>query len=391
MSGGRQSSTESTRITMVKCMENCKHIPSGVKTRGRESNVELLRIFSMLGVIILHYNNESMGGGLKFVSFGSTNYWILSVLESIFVCAVDLFILISGYFMIGTQKRNVIKPVKLIVQVIAFKLGIYLVMIVLGQASFSLSQIASALIPNNYFVILYVALYFISPYINIVLKSLNNKQLKRFIIIVVAIFSVYVTIVDVVGHLFGKEINGLSSISAYGSQDGYTIVNFILMYVIGAFIKINDDRIKKIKLNKLIVCFILLVVVSVAWSYVYKLSGITKSAVYSYCNPVVIVLAIIAFVVFQRIKLGNNRVINNFAKSCFTVFLAHSYFLGAIRIERFVCKNPFILIAHIFVSVIAIYLICWIIHCVYELVTSPIYRLIDNRIGSGTYAVTNEK
>ena len=61
-------------------MENCKHIPSGVKTRGRESNVELLRIFSMLGVIILHYNNESMGGGLKFVSFGSTNYWILSIL-----------------------------------------------------------------------------------------------------------------------------------------------------------------------------------------------------------------------------------------------------------------------------------------------------------------------
>lgn len=29
----------------------------------RQSNIELLRILAMLGVIILHYNNESIGGG----------------------------------------------------------------------------------------------------------------------------------------------------------------------------------------------------------------------------------------------------------------------------------------------------------------------------------------
>lgn len=29
----------------------------------RKSNIELLRILSMLGVIILHYNNKTIGGG----------------------------------------------------------------------------------------------------------------------------------------------------------------------------------------------------------------------------------------------------------------------------------------------------------------------------------------
>ena len=29
----------------------------------RQSNIELLRILSMLGVIILHYNNKTIGGG----------------------------------------------------------------------------------------------------------------------------------------------------------------------------------------------------------------------------------------------------------------------------------------------------------------------------------------
>ena len=32
------------------------------KRRDRESNIELLRILAMLGVIILHYNNRDMGG-----------------------------------------------------------------------------------------------------------------------------------------------------------------------------------------------------------------------------------------------------------------------------------------------------------------------------------------
>lgn len=32
------------------------------KRRDRESNIELLRILAMFGVIILHYNNPSIGG-----------------------------------------------------------------------------------------------------------------------------------------------------------------------------------------------------------------------------------------------------------------------------------------------------------------------------------------
>ena len=76
----------------------------------------------MMGVIVLHYNNKDIGGALQYVTKGSINYHFLNVIESLFICAVDLFILITGYYMINTQKRNVIKPIKLIFQVIVFKL-----------------------------------------------------------------------------------------------------------------------------------------------------------------------------------------------------------------------------------------------------------------------------
>lgn len=32
------------------------------KKKDRESNIELLRILAMIGVILLHYNNPTIGG-----------------------------------------------------------------------------------------------------------------------------------------------------------------------------------------------------------------------------------------------------------------------------------------------------------------------------------------
>ena len=48
----------------------------------RDSNIELLRIFTMLGVIILHYNNADAGGGFRLVEAGwkvcALRQWICS-------------------------------------------------------------------------------------------------------------------------------------------------------------------------------------------------------------------------------------------------------------------------------------------------------------------------
>lgn len=92
----------------------------------RQSNIELLRMFAIMGVIVLHYNNPAMWGGISYVVKGGLNYYILYLLESTFVCGVDLFMLISGYFMCESKIRSLWKPIRLIVQVIVFRETIYL-------------------------------------------------------------------------------------------------------------------------------------------------------------------------------------------------------------------------------------------------------------------------
>ena len=207
--------------------------------KERQSNIELLRILLIIGVIILHYNNKTIGGGFEYVKYESIIFYILYILESVFICAVNLFMLISGYFMCTSYKRNLWKPIELVVQVILFSLGIYFFKIILKTDDFSIKSLFGRFVPANYFVILYIVVYFFSPFVNKLLYSLDNKQLKLFVITSVLLFSVYPTLVDIFRELTGKEWNGLSSIGMYGSQWGYSVVNFLLMYILGAYIKIQ--------------------------------------------------------------------------------------------------------------------------------------------------------
>lgn len=53
-----------------------------VANKTRQSNIELLRIISVMGVIILHYNNPYRGG----ITYASgVNKTVLYGLESLFV------------------------------------------------------------------------------------------------------------------------------------------------------------------------------------------------------------------------------------------------------------------------------------------------------------------
>lgn len=344
----------------------------------RESNIELLRIIAILGVILLHFNNPQIGGGLKYVIRGSVNFWILNFLESIFVCSVNLFILISGYFMCQNLKRNLWKPLELIIQVVIFRVVIYLLQCAVGFSSFSINGFVGACLPANYFVILYAALYIISPFINIMMNSLKPEERTRLVVVLLMIFSVWATMVDLFNDLIGKTVNGLSSIGMYGSQWGYTIVNFVLMYILGAYLRINPGK-NSSKKNFLI---LLSVVLSICiWAVIGKYSGLTlENSAWSYCNPLIILEAVLIFSIFKKINLGNIGWINKLAKGCFTVFLVHMSLIALIPIDKLVVDNPLIMTVLLLVLCCGIFLICWCVWWVYDKLITPLIKILQKHI-----------
>lgn len=346
--------------------------------KERNSNVELLRIFSIIGVIVLHFNNKSIGGALDLVEINSIKYFLLSIMESIFVIAVDVFMIISGFFLINSNKRNLWKAIELVFQVVIFKVGRYLISATL-KSHITLSGLLSSILPTNYFVILYITVFVLSPFINILIHSLNGKNKKLFLIIILIAFSVYPTLVDLLSEIVGHEIIGLSSIGMYGSQWGYSIVNFVVCYIIGGYVYIYKDYLFSIKTIKLIVVFIINLIIILVWSHINEYIGFyTEKSALEYCNPIVILNSIIVFILFNKLQISSN-LINSLAKSTFTVFLVHNIFLRKIIVKKIVSFNPIIMIFSIFAYAIFIYMICFVIYRIYILLKKLIFSKLEEK------------
>ena len=176
---------------------------------NRESNIELLRIFTAMGVVILHYN---YGRALQYVDQSSLNFGVLIGLESFWICAVDLFVLISGYFLYGKKSVSIMKVVELLLQVSVFRLFLGLTPTIIQGDFVSLKDFFKLLLPMNYFVILYLVVYVLSPYINTLLLNLSDLAFKRLLAVIFVLFSLLPTINDTVQFLAEIGMEDLSTI-----------------------------------------------------------------------------------------------------------------------------------------------------------------------------------
>lgn len=348
--------------------------------KSRESNMELLRILSMCGVIILHFNNPTIGGGFTYTQ-GTKLYYILLLLESLCICAVNVFVMISGYFLCRTQARTLTKPLNLLIQVIVFSLFTYVIRCLGGGDTLSLQGLFRAFLPCNWFVILYIALYIISPYINVTLRCLERKDCQIWIGIMIAIFSIWPTGVEVLEEVSSREIIGLSTISAYGSQWGYTLVNFVLCYCIGGYIAIHKAC--EIKRSKNVTMIIVCVGIIFGWACINdKIGYLTERSAFSYCNPFVIIEALLVVLFFKNIKLKDSRIVMKMAKGAFAVYLLHIDFIkySPINVEHIV-NNPIpIMVIELFALCAGIYVICFIISMIYDFAIGPLNILLGRKL-----------
>lgn len=340
----------------------------------RQSNIELLRIISMLGVIILHYNNKTFGGGLQYAIANSINYYILMVLESLCICAVNLFMLISGYFSCMRKRTTLQKPIALITQVVILSFAWNLICGVV-KGTLTIKGIVASLVPANYFVILYIAVYLLSPYLNILYDRITNK----FIILLFILFSIYPTLVEVFSQITGGDWFGLSTIGAYGSQWGYQIVNFILMYYMGMYIRKNIQKLEKIETSKLFLTLCGIVLLITVWSCISEMAGYSRNMAWIYCNPLVVVEAALVFIIFEKIDFGSVKWINQLSAACFTVFLVHGYFITHIKIDWAVHQNVFIMSGHILICVILIYLAGFVVYKIFDFFWKKVYGVIGRK------------
>lgn len=330
--------------------------------KARESNIELLRILTICGVVMLHYNGNVAFG---LVTEGTANYHLLQFLEVLFICAVNLFVMISGYFLCTSNKRKAVKALELVVQVMVLGMGKYLVLVVFG-APFSLASLLYAAIPNNYYVTLYLAVYLLSPYMNLAISKLSDKKLGVLVVLCGVLFALWPTVLDMIYATTGHNYNGMYPTNSGGSQYGYSFLNFALMYLLGAYLRrIGPGR----GIYDALGAGACLAILFIWQTY-------CPSVARAYSNPLVILMAVFVFRLFSHVYI-QSKVINTLAKGTFTCFLLHDFFLPHIGIAKVVNGSLPVLLGHIALSIPLIFLVCWVAWFVYDLVSRPVFRLLE--------------
>ena len=340
-----------------------------MEKRERQSNIELLRILVMLGVVVLHMNLY----GLKIAAEFSGKFIFMHFTESLFICAVNVFVLITGYFSYKINKISVWKIIELIVEVILVKEALYITYSILQRTPISLSTIITNLIPNNYFVILYCVLLCMAPFIAKLFGVLCEKQLKYFVCSILIVFSFYTFLTDVLEAVSQTSFAGINSIGLYGDQQGYTIINFMLVFIVGAYLRITNVQYNLKNSIVLYMTTTMVIFLAALVSVRYSFAQIS----YNYNNPLVIFQAVGLFMIFKNLRIGSHKIINVLAKSSFMTYLIHPAILILIPFDKMMTLPAYLYIIISILLPIIIYLVGWLVDFIYQYVMSFITRPLD--------------
>lgn len=338
----------------------------------RASNLELLRIISMMLVMLVHYLPLRMPVSHDMAINSPLKALFDLELHSIAIICVNSFILISGYFGIKWKFKTLMG---LLFQIIFWFFAGYFVAAILDPyisgnqdiPDFK-GMIFSLLhwLQGRWFISAYITLYIISPLINSFVEKSSDKQLLRYIIAFYIFSTVY-------GYFMGSEefATGLSALSLFG------------LYLIGAWLR--KSRLSFIHWNKnydllgFVACTLILTVIS----YILILINFNHS-IYGYLNPLVIVESIFLFQYFRKLQLGYIPWINFIAVGAFSVFLfhCHPYVAYYCKILWKYCHNTcdFAIIL-VLILIVAIYLFCILIDRIQQLIYKLICKLVS-RISS---------
>jgi len=147
----------------------------------RRSNFEILRILAMFMVLVLHYLDK--GGILTPLAEPFTvQSYTAYLLESFAIVAVNVYVLITGYFMCESSMK-VTRLLQILCQVMWYVILIPVVLVLAGQVDISgfttydwLRLLFPVHMKHYWFVTSYVILMLFVPFLNMAIKHMHRVQ-----------------------------------------------------------------------------------------------------------------------------------------------------------------------------------------------------------------------
>lgn len=298
----------------------------------RDSGIELLRIIAILMVIGVHaflYGNyfeaAKEQGGLVSVSA-----WLLRLA---FRPAVNIFVIITGYFMVRTRfnLRRAYKRVFSMYMVVYFySVVLSLITLLAGAEYYTVNGVQTPvhviiikmLLPvlsqNWYYISDYILLCLFAPFVNITLQSITKRQYQVLLALCSVVMSLWFVLAET------KPLEDV--IRTYGYSDifnGKNVFSFIFIYIIGGYIGLHVKKNDTVKYRYLAVVLLCLAVNFVLATKLDKLLGFRDVAI-SYTNPLIILMAVFMLMFFKDLHFYS-RIVNRLASATLGIYAIHEF------------------------------------------------------------------
>ena len=287
---------------------------SGVKSDGlqnrlneRQSNFELLRIIAMIAIAANHFVSHGVLESAN--NIPAVNLIWLMFLKTGGKIGVDIFVLISGYFSVFSQKSITKKAFRMWLQIFTYSAAAFVIFVLAGIQPFSIKEMLRHLFPitfsNWWFASTFFILLLLMPFINKFLTSLERKNYKRFLALTGICWCILPT---------------------FTSQNfqGNELLWFVFLYSAAAYIKLFDPF-EKIKRSA---CFVLafgLTIITFVSAIVLHYAGAESLQFYFYgMNKLnVFVISVLLLAGFSKLNVDRIKFINIIASATFGVYLIH--------------------------------------------------------------------
>lgn len=277
----------------------------------RMSNMELLRIVSMLFVLILHANFIGIHAPTKVdLDAAPLSTFFRCFTEASAIVAVDVFVLISGWFGI---RFSIKKLSAFLFQVLFFSLGFFIVFSVINPSeAFTIDRIKGIFLLNGdyWFVKAYLILFILSPVLNDFVDKASQKEFLTFLVSFYTFHTIYGWCMDA---------------SVAFTMNGTTGLSFIGLYMLGRYVRLFPSYLTCLPKEKDLLIYLggglILCVFNLLFLYLNH--SITVSGrLYSYASPIVIASSLYFLLFFSKLSFTSKKV-NWVASSCFAVYLFH--------------------------------------------------------------------
>lgn len=317
----------------------------------RRTNIELLRVICMFMVCILHV--LGWGGVLDSCELGSLEYILCHLLEALCIVAVNVFVLISGYFSVACEYR-LSRLVKFAVQILMYSILSIILVATVFKRSVSIVDLFKGIFPlttgQYWFASAFIVAMICSPIINMAIHRISKIQMKMAVGILVMLFSLFPTMIPWSRTLL---------------TGGYDFSWFIILYVVAAYIRLYNVSISRpfvLYFGLSTVLLLSRVVIEIATKRVMG-SSLGEDTLFAYSSIFVLLSSVALFLGFLQMKEGKlSRFIAPAGKLVFGAYLISDHNLirqhlwKTLNVSRYHQGNTSMLLVSIIV--VAFVIVC---------------------------------